>query len=210
MIYFILFFILLFLVEVYGGSSLVVCKRRFPKIHLLVFLGLFFLIGFRNQSVGTDTIIYIYEFFGETKEWDSIFVENPEPLYTLLLLFCQKLFDNYTAFLCVFALPVSLAFACYLKRYSEDYLISTLLFIVLGIMGFCMAGLRQSVALAISLIAYHYARKRKIFPFLICCLVAYGFHNSSIVLIFIYPLLANNFISLLAQCPFISLKVIGF
>lgn len=42
MIYFILFFILLFLVEVYGGSSLVVCKRKFPKIHLLVFLGLFF------------------------------------------------------------------------------------------------------------------------------------------------------------------------
>lgn len=209
MIYFILFFILLFLVEVYGGSSLVVCKRRFPKIHLLVFLGLFFLIGLRNQSVGTDTITYIYEFLGETKEWNSIFVENPEPLYTVLLLLCQKIFNNYTAFLCVFALPISFAFAGYLKRYSEDYLISTLLFIVLGIMGFCMAGLRQSVALAISLIAYRYARERKILPFLICCLVAYGFHNSSIVLIFIYPLLAIKKINFKFWIAFIIAFVLG-
>lgn len=190
MIYFILFFVILLIVEENGGSSLVVCKRRFKNIHLWVFVGLFFLIGLRNQSVGTDTITYIYEFKGITREWSISMFENPEPLYTILLTFCQKAFSNYTAFLCVFAFPIAFAFAVYLKRYSEDYLISTLIFIVLGIMGFCMAGLRQSVAIGILMFAYRYARDRRLFPFLIYCLIAFGFHNSSLVFLFIYPLLA--------------------
>ena len=168
------------------------------------------MIGFRDQSIGTDTITYVSEFFGDAQDWYSIFSDNPEPLYSALLLFCQKIFDNYTGFLCMFALPISFVFACYLKRYSEDYLISVLLFIVLGIMGFCMAGLRQSVAIAISLIAYRYARERKIIPFLTCCLIAYGFHNSSIVLLFIYPLLAIKKINFNLWLAFIIAFVLGF
>ena len=91
---------------------------------------------------------------------------------------------------------ISLAFAIYLKHYSEDYLISILLFIVLGIMGFCMAGMRQAIAIGILMFAYRYARERRLFSFLLCCLIAFGFHNSSLVFIFIYPLLAIKKINL--------------
>lgn len=210
MIYFILFFIVLFVMEVYGGSSLVVSKKKIPHLHLCIFLALLLLIGLRHQSVGTDTITYIYEFIGETKEWSWMSSENPEPLYTLLLLVCQKIFNNYTAFLCVFALPISLSFALYLKHYSEDYLISTLIFIVLGIMSFCMAGLRQSVSIAVSLVAYRYARERRLFLFLLCCLISYGFHNSSIVFVFIYPLLAIKKIDFRFWIAFIVAFFLGF
>lgn len=209
MVYFILFFAVLLVVEQYGGSSLVVSRRSYPNIHWVVFLGIFLLIGLRNQSVGTDTITYIYEFAGETKEFSSLFNNNPEPLYTLVLLLCQKLFDNYTAFLCVFALPISLSFAFYIKRYSEDYLISVLIFIVLGIMSFCMAGLRQSVSLGILLLAYRYAKERRLFLFLLSCMIAYGFHNSAIVFIFVYPLLAIKKINLKFWIAFIIAFILG-
>ena len=63
------------------------------------------MIGLRNQSVGTDTATYIYEFNGEIRNLDMTIFDNPEPLYTILLTICQKLFNNYTGFLCVFAFP---------------------------------------------------------------------------------------------------------
>lgn len=190
MIYFILFFVIILMLEKNGGSSFVVCKKRYKNVYLWIFVGLFLLIGLRNQSVGTDTATYIYEFNGKIRDLDMSILENPEPLYTILLTICQKVFSNYTGFLCAFAFPISFAFAVYLKNYSEDYLISILLFIILGIMGFCMAGMRQAIAIGILMFAYRYARERKLFPFLFCCLIALGFHNSSLVFIFIYPLMA--------------------
>ena len=59
MIYFILFFVIILMLEKNGGSSFVVCKKRYKNVYLWIFVGLFLLIGLRNQSVGTDTATYI-------------------------------------------------------------------------------------------------------------------------------------------------------
>lgn len=191
MIYFILLFVILLLAECCGGSKLVRGRLRLKNIHWCVFAGIFLLIGLRNMSVGTDTVTYISIFWGETENWKGLvefLSDNPEPLYTMLLMFCQLITDNYTVFLCVFAFPISYCFVRLMKTYSDDYLISVILFLVLGLMGFCMAGLRQSIAIAFTLMAYREARERKLLPFLVWCLLAYGFHNTAIVFVFIYPL----------------------
>lgn len=210
MIYFFILFIFLFFSELYGGSNIVASRKQFKYVHLVIFFGLLFLIGLRNKYIGTDTLTYIYEFeYSEIPINFNIF-KYSEPLYKIALAISQLLFNNYTGFLCFFAFPFSLAYSNFIKKYSDDYFISVLIIIVLGTITFCMAGVRQSVALGFTIIAYQYARERKLISFLVCCLIAFGFHNSSIVIIFMYPLFMIKKINYKFWLLFIIAFILGF
>ncbi len=192
MSYFLLLLVVVLFVNMSGGSKIIRQYCCVKKGYILIFLSLLMIVGFRSMNVGTDTISYVSEFLGESKGnisgWGKLFTEYSEPLYILLLEFCKSITDNYTIFLTIFGIPITLGFAIYIKRYSDDYMLSTLLFILLGILGFCMAGMRQSISLGLSLFAYQFVKDRKIIPFLLCCIIAFGFHNSSLVFLFIYPI----------------------
>lgn len=192
MVYFFFLLTAVLFVNMAGGSKLVKQYCYIKKSYLIIFLGLIMIVGFRSMYVGTDTISYVSEFQGTNNRiitnLENLMTEYSEPLYVLLLEFCKSITDNYTIFLTIFGLPITLGFSLYIKRYSDDYLLSTLLFVLLGILGFCMAGMRQSVSLGILLFAYRFAREKKLIPFLLCCLIAFGFHNSSLVFLIIYPL----------------------
>lgn len=192
MCYFLLLLIIILFLNMSGGSKIVKQYCHTEKGYILIFLSLLMIVGFRSMSVGTDTISYVFEFLGESKGningLKNLLAEYSEPLYTLLMEFCKSITDNYTIFLTIFAIPITLGFAIYVKRYSDDYMLSTLLFILLGILGFCMAGMRQSISLGLSLFAYQFVKERKIIRFLLCCIIAFGFHNSALVFLFIYPI----------------------
>ncbi len=192
MIYFGLFFLMLLWAECHGGSELVYRRKKYKNIEILVFVGIFVLIGFRDKRIGTDTITYVYQFLGAPKDFTRIqgfSKDSLEPLYTVLLILCRQISDNYTVFLSVFGFPIAFCFTWLIKKYSTDYFISVLLFIMLGVMGFCMAGIRQSVAIAFTMIAYHFVYERKIIPFLCFGLIAIGFHNTAWIFLLVYPLM---------------------
>lgn len=192
MVYFFGLLLIVFWVDIMGGSKIVKTYNNFEKGIIFVFLGMLLIIGCRSIYVGTDTLTYAYEFIGtkqnQTSDIWELLTTNTEPLYKILLIVCRRFTNKYIFFFLVAALPISVGFSYYIKRYSDDYLLSFILFILLGILGFSMAGLRQSISLGISLFAYGYAKERKKIPFLLCCLVTFGFHNSSLVLLVIYPL----------------------
>ena len=50
------------------------------------------------------------------------------------------------------------------------------------------SGLRQSMAMAVGIIAYKFVREKKLLSFIIICFVALGFHHSAFVLFLMYPL----------------------
>lgn len=188
MYYFLLFFLVMLLVVLGGGSN--ICKNvvSLKRIHLVVFFSLLFLMGTRHYSVGTDTITYVGEFLGTSTNGNlrQILTSATEPLYNLTLWICKKFTSNYTWFLIVFSFPVAWGFTFLIKKYSDDYLLSVLLFIVLGIFGFCMAGIRQAAALGITMLSYYFIKEKKLVKFLLCVFVAYGFHNSALVYLLAY------------------------
>lgn len=190
MYYFLLFFLVMFLVVLGGGSNICKSVVSLRRIHLVVFLLLLFLMGMRHYSVGTDTMTYVEEFWGTSTDGSllRLLTSTTEPLYNLTLWICKQFTSNYTWFLIVFSFPVAWGFTFLVKRYSDDYLISVLLFIVLGILGFCMAGMRQAVALGITMWGYNFAKEKKLIKFLLCVFVAYGFHNSALVYLLAYIL----------------------
>lgn len=188
MYYFLLFFLVMFLVVLGGGSN--ICKNvvSLKRIYIVVFFLLLFLMGMRHYSVGTDTITYVGEFIRTSTNGNlwQILTSATEPLYNLTLWVCKKLTSNYTWFLSAFSFPVAWGFTSLIKKYSDDYLISVLLFMVLGILGFCMAGIRQAAALGITMLSYNFVKEKKLFKFLLCVFVAYGFHNSALVYLLAY------------------------
>lgn len=210
MYYFLLFFLVMFLVVLGGGSN--ICKNivSLKRIHLVVFFSLLFLIGMRHYSVGTDTITYVGEFLGTSINGNlqQILHSATEPLYNLTLWICKKFTTNYTWFLIVFSFPVAWGFTFIIKKYSDDYLISVLLFMVLGICGFCMAGIRQAAALGITMLSYSFIKEKKLFKFLLCVLVAYGFHNSALVYLLAYVFV--NVLSIKKITFYWSMAVICF
>ena len=191
MVYFFVLLIALLFINVLGGSKIVRNYVCIERIHIAPFLALLILIGFRDISVGTDTPTYVAEFLSSNQKGlviREIFQSHAEPLFALMRMLIRQFTDSYTVYFLVAAIPISLGFAIYVGRYSDDYMMSTLLFILLGVLGFCMAGLRQSIAIGFSLFGYRYAREKKLIPFLICCTLAFGFHNSSLVFLIVYPL----------------------
>ena len=90
------------------------------------------------------------------------------------------LFANY-AFL--------LSFARFVWKRSDNFFISYLVMICLGIWGMAFFILRQTVALAIILFAYDALEDRKPLRFVIIVLLAASFHTTALAFLVVYPLL---------------------
>ncbi|MBQ0099342.1 MAG: EpsG family protein, partial [Firmicutes bacterium] len=167
-------------------------KKGFKYPYLIFFLFFILLFGLRHMTVAGDTISYV-DIFLDKREIEEGFLgvfseEFSEPLYKLLMYVLELITNNYTIYLIVFSLPFCIGISSLVKEESEDYFLTTLILCALGILYFCMAGLRQAVAMGLCLISFKFIKRRKLIPFLICILFAYGFHNSSLVFILAYPL----------------------
>ena len=147
------------------------------------------LMGLRDQTVAGDTIVYVWNFLSRPIFWPGFvefFRNTKEPLFYFLEYLCQQVTSSYTVYLFVTSMMVAIGFSKLLADYSEDMFLSVLLFCGIGTMFFCMAGLRQAIAIGCTMLAFRYAKERRLTPFLVWCLVAYNFHNSSIVFVFVY------------------------
>lgn len=162
-------------------------KKQFLIIGISIFL--LVIIGFRHYSIGRDTESYVTSFlnnqitFSDFRFWDF-----PEPLHSLLVVFVSSFTNNYTVYLTVAASFFVISVGIFVNRYSESPMISYIALLSLGYVYFSMAGLRQSIAIAVLLFAYKYVHERKLLKFLLLVAIAYGFHNTAIIFVIIYPI----------------------
>lgn len=146
-------------------------------------------MGIRHETVFGDAVTYAAAYQYRTitiHNLSAFLLTEREPLYTFLVFLCQHISRSYTFYFFVTSFPIVYGFTRLLRDYSSDSFVSMLLFCGLGCMYFAMAGLRQAVAMGFTMLAFPYAKKRKLIPFLLLCLIAYGFHNSSIIFVFVY------------------------
>ena len=78
--------------------------------------------------------------------------------------------------------------ALYLKE-SNHSILTIALFVGLAPFSMFFSGLRQSIAIGIGAICFFLCKNKKPIPFLILVFIAFTFHQSSIILLFMYPLL---------------------
>lgn len=181
------------------------------KANGFMMLAMFFLctiIGLRSEDVGIDTRGYINEFqrlsILNFKQLLGIIKENKEPLYVLVSWLIGQISSSSIVYTMFWAFLPCFALYIFLKDEIicvKEFLISILCFFSLGFFAFFVAGIRQTAAISVVLVAYHYLVRQEVkwsfsffrsSHFLMFCFfmyIAYNLHNSSILFLLVLPIL---------------------
>lgn len=189
-------------------GALVLGGQKAKEYLMLAMFFLCLIIGFRSLEVGVDTSGYVDDFFQlsilNSEELSNKMQENKEPLYIL----CSWLIGNFstssTVYTFFWAMFPCFALYIFLKdeiTWARGIFISILCLFALGLFAFFVAGIRQTAAISIVILAYSYLVRNEIeynlsflcsYRFVIFCLLmylAYNFHNSSVLFLIVLPLL---------------------
>ena len=161
-------------------------------------IALIFVMGLRSRYTGSmDTYMYSRMFNAAISHSDLIsFLKSKDVMenfwlfseigFYVYIWLVSKVFADAQWLIFITSAFVVFATAKFISRHSEDYLISWITFICLGLMTFAMNGMRQSLAMSICLLSYGYVKEKKPIRFLLVVLLAVLFHKSAIIFLLVY------------------------
>ena len=163
---------------------------RHNSLIVPVFFVLFFLLlSLRHETIGRDLANYHYFFTAYSSiSFKAIWTADLDVLYVLLNWIVGQFTDNFQIFMMIVAAITVLPVA---KLYSEDKqygFLKVVLFMNMSVFIMLFSGLRQMIAVAIGILAYHFVRTKKPLRFLLLALIALGFHHTGFMILLYYPL----------------------
>ena len=196
MVYWLVLFFLLLLIGLnrqiirYGGGKSSTIEGR--KVYIAIATVILVLItGLRGIQVGMDTRMYntLFQFmqgmssFSQAmNSWQSGHVEIGYALSEYLF----AKYSNFQTFLFVMGMLSIIPVMMMIYRDSKNFWMSIFLYIAFGYFSFTMNAIRQSVAMGFCIIAYIYAKKKKIIPYFAFVILAMAFHQSAIIFLPVY------------------------
>ena len=166
----------------YIGNSGIYIKNNFflqPEV-LVIIVSFTFVFGCR-YGVGVDYFHYLNAYENNTDE-------RFEFLFKTISDFLRNNNLHYAVFFSVWAfLQITLLYYAFRNQRFLFPLLAFFLIIGYSYMSW-MNIIRQELAAGVFLVSLKYLNEKKLLKYLLCVLVAYGFHRSSIVLVVIYPL----------------------
>lgn len=180
-----------------------VCKNRQTynrKVFCAIFgIAIFILVGLRDPNVGGDADQYQRLYAASSFESLSHFMHRfalsilpgsgfTEPLFELFFFKVPQLLGiGFQGSLLIQGAFEGFVISKAVYRYSDDCLVSALVYIGVFFSSFVIGAMRQSVALTLLVfIGYFFIERRQPLKFLLLVLVAYLIHRSSIVFAPIY------------------------
>lgn len=169
-------------------------KKRKDLFLLICFIIFFILVGFRSFETGNDTQSYL-ESFNESisLRWDYLSRTRFESGFAFLEVVIGSITSNNRIFLLIFSALFNISVYFFIKRYSDNYLLSVLMYVCLLFFYFSMTALRQFCAIIIVLFAFRYVKSEKLIPFILLILLATTFHVTSIICLLLYPMYKIGF-----------------
>lgn len=171
-------------------------KALRPVILLTSFLALILVSGLRDVSVGIDTKNYLAFFNRIIQDGLSVqdfhisklFVPSGfEMGFTIYTYLVSLITNDFTVYLLVTSALIYIPIYLFIKRYSPDYYLSTVIYYCLFFFG-SMSLLRQSMAMSILTLGTKYIVSRNPIKFLAIVLLAASFHVSALVGLILYPI----------------------
>ena len=203
-----------FLIFLYGAikieHSTNLIKKRWFNIEWLI---LVLLAGFRYK-IGGDTLSYMqsFEYIPQLNNLErfDIFNQSYEPLWYLLNSCCKTICDSFFFFQFVHAIIVNTSVFYFFRRHSSRCFTSLFLYAVFFFFNYNTEILRVAISISIFLYSFDFLIEKKFFKYYICCLLAFGFHYQSVVLI-LFPLChLTKYPSRKITIYFISLTLVAY
>lgn len=145
-------------------------KKQFLFFSLLPF---FILLAFRGESVGSDTYNYMRSFR------EVYYDERLEIGYLYLVYFIKIFFSNPRFLLIITAFFTTISIGRFIYKAAKDPALALLFFITLGLFQFSLSGIRQTIAISITLWLFPLIRQRKFIKFILGVYLASLFHKSA-------------------------------
>lgn len=168
----------------------IICHQRKENVLLcqrLTFLGLavFYIFFAFRGLVFTDWISYYEEFdqasWSQVLDFNLATLQIREPLYLILLNICKSIVNNYYFFVIVDTTIFIVLLIKFFRRYSDNILLCIVLFMAFSGVEMICNLIRNIIAIGLFLNAIPYLKDRKPLPYFGFCLLALGFHFSSII-----------------------------
>jgi hypothetical protein len=109
------------------------------------------------------------------------------PTFHLLGWFVSRIFPDGQWWLAFIGATYAFAGVHVIYKESESPLLSVIAWLALGFFMFSLSGLRQTLALSITMLAYFPAKNRKMWKFIFLVAIATLFHSSAIIFLLVYP-----------------------
>lgn len=161
--------------------------------------------GLRNYAVGTDTYAYYLSFMQvSTTSWDTLFEqfyhvyvdgEGKDPGYNIFV----KVFQIFSKDFTLFLLSVAMIFFSGFRKLQLQYLnsvssvlLSVFLYFALFYSFFSVTGIRQTIAVGLSIHALSFVREKRLFSLFVLSVIAFTIHKSAAFIPLLYVIYWNN------------------
>lgn len=161
-------------------------KNRNNKAYFFIGgISLLFLMSFRSFDVGTDIISYYNEFQNAEYFWFNS-LRSTEKIFSFINYSFQSLGFSFRTFLSLISLLMIAAISNLYYSFSKNIMLSYFLHVTIGMFSLSMTGLRQTIAVSLTLYAFLLLVKEKKMYFFLLIAIASFIHNSALVFIIVY------------------------
>lgn len=186
-------YILIILLIIFIGLSVDKSNNKIAnRISMsIIFFLLFVIAGFRGESIGNDTSLYINLFNQISREGFQgvLSYSNRFENGYLFLNWLISIFTKESQFLLIissfFCLLVIIQF---INKYSSIRWLSIFLFITMGYFSSSMNVIRSFWALFFIILAFNYLKANRFYRFILLCIIASTFHKTAIIFLIVWPL----------------------
>ena len=193
MIIYVLLLVWIIIVNIFSRSKILIDRNgnghtRATKLHVLLTMGvLIIVIGLRSNIADTSAHIITFkqvqpgiEGFKHIKEYGNGLI------YRALSVICRTISGNYHFYLFVVTALSGLFIIIPLRKRTDFYRESIMLFMLMGMYAWMLNGIRQFLAVTLTFYCMTRARKDRIGIDLFLLFLAVGIHSSAIILIPMY------------------------
>lgn len=141
--------------------------------------------GEKTGYLGSFDIISRYSFHQVLKMENYLNYERGYIIFNKLI---SMIYNNKQFFLGVCAFLSVLPVMIHINKRSKDTLLSVYIYMALPVFLIAFSGLRQAIAIAITVFSVKFIEEKKFIKFILLVLFASTFHSSSIIFLVAYPL----------------------
>lgn len=169
--------------------------KQISKKKYCIFIGILMslLVGFRETSLGINDTEQVYHVIFEklssltmSETINYLRLKDYELIFYVLTRFLLFITENFRIYLLLLSISINASVSYFIYKNSKLPSISFIIYVSLNFFAHSFFLLRHSVALAILLFAYEFAKKRDFKKFLLLVLLASCFHRTAIIFIIIY------------------------
>ena len=185
------YYALVFLPAYAYAVGLVKGKKWNKLCIALFFIILIVVLSLRSINVGVDVSSYNHFYNTIAKlpiENVLSFSEKGEKLYYILNKVVSNIGADFQIFLAIVALISVLPILKLYYKKSDNALLTIALFLAVAPFSIFFSGLRQCIAIGIVIFAFKYVEEKKLIKFIICIIIAFFFHRSSVFALALYPI----------------------